>query len=88
MHAYNSLFMSSNIMCKYMTLITVCPIKGQIRKKCALHPSCHQTCHNTSSTVCPAICIPNGCECPDGTAVDVVRRECVPQSECEGTHYM
>ena len=72
---------------KCITLVTVCPIKGQIRRECASHPSCHQTCQNTSSTICPAICIVNGCECPDGTVIDLNRRECVLRSECEGTYY-
>ena len=69
-----------------ITSITVCPIKGQIRKECASHPSCHQTCNSTGPTACPAVCIVNGCECPYGTVVDVAKRECVPRSECEGTH--
>ena len=68
--------------------IIVCPIKGQIRKECASHPSCHQTCNSTGSISCPAVCIVNGCECPPGTVIDEDKRKCVPQSECEGIFYM
>ena len=68
-------------------LIIVCPIKGQVRRECASHPSCHQTCNSTGSTICPAICIINGCECPEGTVIDEDKWECVPRSECEGMFY-
>lgn len=66
--------------------IIACPIKGQIRKECAAHPSCHQTCNTTGLVVCPAICIPNGCQCPNGTVIDETKNECIAPSECEGTY--
>ena len=66
----------------------MCPIKGQIRKKCASHPSCHQTCNSTGPTICPAVCVINGCECPTGTVIDETKRECVPQSECKGIPFI
>ena len=65
---------------------TACPIKGQIRKGCASHPSCHQACNSTGPTLCPQICIVNGCECPDGQVIDWDTNECVTPNECEGTH--
>ena len=75
----------SNVSVGYeCNLITVCPIKGQVRSECASHPSCHQTCTSTGPTPCPAICIVNGCECPNGTVIDEAKKECVPRRECEG----
>ena len=68
-----------------VTLITACPIEGQIRKKCASHPGCHQTCNTTEPVACPAVCIVNGCECPDGTVIDEDKNKCIAPSECEGT---
>ena len=68
-------------------LVIVCPIKGQIRRECASHPSCHQTCNNTEPTICPAVCVINGCECPEGTVIDEDNQECVLQSECEGISF-
>ena len=66
---------------------TACPIKGQIRSECASHPSCHQACNSTGPTVCPAICVVNGCECPAGTVIDWDKNECVRPRECEGTQH-
>ena len=68
----------------YFYFYLACPIEGQIRKECASHPLCHLTCDDDGSRPCPAICIGNGCECPDGTVIDVIKRECVAPSECEG----
>ena len=68
-------------------MITVCPIKGQVRRECASHPDCHQTCNTTGPVVCPRICIVNGCECPDGTVIDEYKNECVTPNECEGMLY-
>ena len=67
-----------------MICITACPIKGQIRKECASHPSCHRACNNTNPLVCPDICINDGCECPAGTVIDWEKRECVRPNQCEG----
>ena len=70
----------------YVTLIiAVCPIKGQVRKECASHPGCHQTCNTTGPVACPAVCIVNGCECPNGTVIDEAINECVAPNECAGT---
>ena len=66
--------------------ILACPIKGQVRKECASHPSCHQTCNNNETVLCPEICIVNGCECPDGTVIDEDKNECVAPSECIGMY--
>ena len=71
----------------FYNLIAVCPIKGQIKKECASHPSCHQTCNSTGLSVCPAVCIINGCECPDGQVIDEVKCQCVTPQECEGIQY-
>ena len=71
----------------YVTFIAACPVRGQIRKECASPPSCHQTCNSTGPTVCPSICIINGCECPDGQVIDEERNECVTPNECKGKHY-
>ena len=60
-------------------------MKGQIRKECASHPSCHLTCNSTGPVVCPLVCIPNGCECPNGTVIDEAINECVAPSQCTGT---
>ena len=30
--------------------------------------------------------MPNGCECPNGTALDEEKNECVSQSECPGMY--
>ena len=68
--------------------IAACPIKGQIRKRCADHPDCHRTCNSTGSTVCPLICIPNGCQCPPGTVIDEDKQECVDPYECEGIYFI
>ena len=59
-----------------------CPIKGQVRKECASHPSCHRTCNSSDPIFCPKICYINGCECPNGTVIDVEKKECVLPSEC------
>ena len=76
---------SNNVHVFYMLIcITACPIKGQIRKKCASHPSCHRACNSSDPLVCPLICIPNGCECPAGTVIDWKTRECVRPNQCEG----
>ena len=70
------------------TSIVVCPVKGQIRKECASHPSCHLSCNSTGPGVCPAVCIINGCECPNGTVIDEEKNECVTPRECkEGISY-
>ena len=65
-------------------MIAVCPIKGQVRRKCASHPDCHRTCNITGPVACPRICIANGCECPNGTIIDEATNECVAPSECKG----
>ena len=82
--------MCHNNLSLWNNLITACPIKGQIRKECASHPSCHQTCNtsNPESLPCPAICINNGCECPEGTVIDQEKKECVAPYECEGTYML
>ena len=68
---------------KYMIfIISACLIKGQVRKECASHPSCHQTCNNNETAICPEICIVDGCECPNGTVIDEDINECVTPSEC------
>ena len=72
----------------YIILITACPIKGQVRKECASHPGCHQTCNTTGSVACPAVCIVNGCECPNGTVIDEDKNECVAPSECTGSYIL
>ena len=69
-----------------MILITACPIKGQVRKDCASDPGCHPTCGDTAPISCPAICIINGCECPNGTVIDEDKNECVAPSECTGMY--
>ena len=69
-----------------MILITACPIKGQIRRECASHPSCHRACNSTGPLACPAICIVNGCECPAGTVIDWIRNECVTPRQCLGMY--
>ena len=75
-------------MFKYVTLIAACPVKGQVRRECAAHPSCHQTCNNTNDQIaCPLVCIVGGCECPNGTVINEDTNECVAPSECEGTQY-
>ena len=78
------------LLCNFTIFITYleCPIKGQIRKECASHPSCHRTCDNLNESIpCPLVCVINGCECPTGTVLDVDKQECVVPSECEGTVY-
>ena len=67
-----------------ITLITACPIKGQVRSECASHPGCHRTCNTTGPVACLPVCIINGCECPDGTVIDEDKNECVAPKECEG----
>ena len=69
-----------------VTLITVCPIRGQIRKECASHPSCHRACNSTESTSCLAVCVINGCECPAGTVIDWRINECVMPRQCLGMY--
>ena len=72
---------------KCVILITACPIKGQVRLECARHPSCHGRCNrNDNNTICPLVCIVNGCECPNGTIIDDVKKECVAPNNCTGTH--
>ena len=67
-------------------LITACLVEGQVRKECASHTDCHQTCNNTHDPIVrPAVCIVNGCECPDGTVIDEDKNECVAPRQCEGT---
>lgn len=63
---------------------TECPIKGQNRTGCALHPNCTISCKDTDQPLktCPEVCVVNGCECPRGTVVDEKKNECVPLSEC------
>ena len=69
----------------YHMPLDVCLIKGQIRKECASHPDCAKTCSNTGELLaCSERCIPNGCECPDGTVIDVDKNECVELGECPG----
>ena len=63
-------------------------MKGQIRKECAAPASCHRTCNSTDGGVCNAICIINGCECPDGTVIDEEKNECVAISECKGMYML
>ena len=53
--------------------------------ECASHPSCHGRCNRNDTTICPLICIVNGCECPNGTIIDEAKRECVAPRECSGT---
>ena len=69
---------------KCVNLIVACPIKGQIRKRCALLPCCHSTCNSTEPILYPPICVPDGCECPNGTVIDVEENECVAPRECPG----
>ena len=70
-----------------MTLITACPIEGQVRRECASHPSCHRTCNTTGPVACPRVCIVNGCECPRRQVIDEDTNQCVAPSECTGKHY-
>ena len=74
------------ILSTYVSLTAACPVKGQVRRRCAAHPSCHHTCNNTNDPlICPQVCIINGCECPNGTVIDEDTNECVTPRECEGT---
>ena len=70
-----------------VSLNAVCPIKGQIRRECADHPTCHPTCNKFGPMPCPRICIPNGCQCPPGTVIDERINECVTPIECKGEQY-
>ena len=54
--------------------------------ECATDPVCHATCNNTGPRPCPAICIPNGCQCPDGQVIDEAENKCVTPNECEGMY--
>ena len=76
------------VQCYFITLITECPVKGQIKKECASLPSCHQTCGSPDPRPCPLICIQDGCECPAGTIIDETRNECVCPSECTSKYTM
>ena len=67
---------------KHIPLTVGCPIKRQIRVKCAPHPSCHRTCNSSGILPCPAICIINGCVCPPGTVIDEEKNECVVPRKC------
>ena len=63
----------------------MCPIKGQINKECALHTDCAKTCNNSGKLlVCSETCVTDGCECPDGTVIDLDKNECVELGECPG----
>ena len=75
----------NSLLIAYTYIIAVCPVKGQIRKECALQPGCHGTCDNPD-VICIPICIENGCECPTGTIIDEAINECVAPSECTGIH--
>ena len=67
-------------------LIVGCPIKGQVRGECALHPSCQQTCNNNETLICLTVCVVHGCQCPNGTVIDEDKNECVAPSECTGMY--
>ena len=71
----------------YFLIYVDCPIKGQVRKECASHPGCHRTCNSTDPMFCPKICVINGCECPNGTVIDVEKKECVALNECSQSMY-
>jgi len=74
---------AANFYCYFLFFGSECPIKGQIRKDCASHITCHHTCNNLDENrPCLAVCIINGCECPDGTVIDVDKGECVAPNEC------
>ena len=54
-----------------------------------MHPDCTKTCNNTGELlICPEVCNVNGCECPDGTVVDVDKKECVELGECPGMYQL
>ena len=82
---FTYIIMYSVIYLKVSSII-VCPIKGQVRKECASHPSCHQACNSTGPVACPRICIVNGCECPTGTVIDWDKNECVYPRQCKGKY--
>ena len=61
--------------------LTECPIIGQIRKVCATPENCTRTCdHKKESLNCS--CKPYGCECPNGTVVNHITKECVKPENC------
>ena len=73
----------------HIYLTVACPIKGQVRRECASHPSCHRTCNSTEPGACPRVCVINGCECPIGTVIDEEKKECVLPSKCiQGMHLL
>ena len=86
MIVYNNMI-NSKLSFNCITLNIGCPIKGQIRKECASHPSCHLSCNNTEPGPCPLVCIINGCECPTGTVIDEEKNECVAPNECTAGMY-
>ena len=70
-------------MCMFLIYFTECTIKGQIIKQCASYPNCTKTCNNTlGSIACAQICLPNGCDCPDGMVVDEENNECIDINDC------
>ena len=77
---------STNFSIVILILDAACPIKGQIRKKCASPPSCHKACNTTGPIFCPRICITNGCECPRGMIIDWTKNECVTPIQCLGMY--
>ena len=62
------------------SLITACPIKGQVRVSCAT--ACPLTCNGPLFDACSPTCIKDGCECPKGTVIDEAINKCVVPSEC------
>ena len=69
-----------------------CPIVGQTRKLCATSENCTRTCQNLKGTLeyCNGNCTRFGCECPNGTVVNDITKECVNPKYCplnEGKFY-
>ena len=51
--------------------------------ECASQPECSTTCANMNMvSVCPLVCVVNGCECPTGTVIDEQSNNCVAPSDC------
>lgn len=62
-----------------------CPISGQIRKPCAILESCTRTCDNMLNPISclqTKICNSSRCECPNGTVVNDITKQCVKPENC------
>ena len=62
-----------------------CEIRGQVFTECGT--ACPSVCGEEAAVFCTLQCV-RGCQCPGGTMLDTLSKQCVTPDQCSpGTHF-